>query len=93
MRQVALKAGLKLKSINAEGEVEGVHYHNFSAVGDIQVYYEHYLKQLDAIVLDKEETYEMRNEARQAFQLNIQLNEEFRKEEAAGDRSILQPRL
>ena len=72
----ALRATFKLQP-SSEGKTLGVRYHEFDAIGDVQQYYISYLAKLDALSLTEAERVEMRDEARTAFQLNLNLNHEF----------------
>lgn len=62
-----------------QGRTLGVRYHEFDSVFEVQNYYKSYLSKLDGLSLTETELLEMRDEARKAFQLNINLNQEFDK--------------
>merc|ERR1712086_274615 len=71
-----LKSALRA-SLSIEGNLLGVRYHQFDAIGEIQLYYERYLGKLDGVPLSTEERSQMLEEARIAFKLNLELNAEF----------------
>jgi len=76
--KTVLKPALKLDASNPH-TCPGIRYHQFDKIADVQGFYEEYLMKLDELEIELTETMkqEMVEEAMVAFQLNINLNDEF----------------